>query len=92
MQNGVPELPLLTLRQAAPLLCQSVRTLRAWINSGKITYVQIGKQYRIKRSTINALIEQKTVEASKNAALHPSRRKKPVRKQPPPNEAQEDVG
>lgn len=94
MTSGSAELltpPLLRLPEAAQMLRISVGTLRVWINKGKISYVRPGKEYLIKRSTINAFIDKQSVDASKNAALY-SRRKKPVRKVPPSNNAQENAG
>jgi excisionase family DNA binding protein len=39
------------------------KTLRTWIHLRKISYVVIGREYRLKQQTIQELIERGTVPA-----------------------------
>ncbi|NDD55297.1 DNA-binding protein, partial [bacterium] len=47
---------LLTVRETAKILLLSAQTVRKWINSGKLQAVKIGKEYRVKISEINEMI------------------------------------
>ena len=47
---------LLTVRETAKILTLSPQTVRKWINSGKLQAVKIGKEYRVKISEINEMI------------------------------------
>jgi len=47
---------LLTVRETAKILTLSTQTVRKWINSGKLQAVKIGKEYRVKISEINEMI------------------------------------
>lgn len=45
-----------TVPEVAAKLKVDVRTIRSWIESGKIKAVRIGRQYRIPESAINSLL------------------------------------
>ena len=48
---------LLTVQQAAALLQVSPATIRAWILRRQIQYVKISRSVRIRKSTLDRLIE-----------------------------------
>lgn len=47
---------LLTVRETAIYLKLKEATIRKWINDGKLNAVKIGKEFRIKLSELNDLI------------------------------------
>lgn len=47
---------LLTVRETANYLKVKESTVRKWINDGKLIAVKIGKEFRIKTSDLNDLI------------------------------------
>lgn len=51
-----------TLHEVADLLKISYMTVFRWVKAGKLEAYQIGKQYRVKQSTINTFIEKKKVK------------------------------
>lgn len=51
-----------TLHEVADLLKISYMTVFRWVKAGKLEAYQIGKQYRVKQSTIDAFIEKKKVK------------------------------
>jgi excisionase family DNA binding protein len=54
---------LFDLVEAGKILGKAPKTLRTWIHLRKISYVLIGREYRIKRQTIEELIERGSVPA-----------------------------
>jgi excisionase family DNA binding protein len=54
---------LIDLVEAGKILGMAPKTLRTWIHLRKISYVQIGREYRIKEKTIEELITRGTVPA-----------------------------
>lgn len=54
---------LLTLPEAAGILKLKVSTLRAWILRRKVPYIKLGRSIRLRRSDIDALIEDALVPA-----------------------------
>jgi excisionase family DNA binding protein len=47
---------LLTVNETAAYLSLSTQTVRKWINSGKLQAVKIGKEFRIRLSELNDLL------------------------------------
>jgi excisionase family DNA binding protein len=60
-QTGLSKL--IDLVEAGKILGMAPKTLRTWIHLRKISYVQIGREYRIKQQTIEEMIERGTVPA-----------------------------
>jgi excisionase family DNA binding protein len=54
---------LIDLVEAGKILGMAPKTLRTWIHLRKISYVQIGREYRIKEQTIQDIISRGTVPA-----------------------------
>jgi excisionase family DNA binding protein len=54
---------LIDLVEAGKILGMAPKTLRTWIHLRKISYVQIGREYRIKEQTIQEIITRGTVPA-----------------------------
>jgi excisionase family DNA binding protein len=54
---------LIDLVEAGRILGMAPKTLRTWIHLRKISYVQIGREYRIKEQTIQEIITRGTVPA-----------------------------
>jgi excisionase family DNA binding protein len=54
---------LIDLVEAGKILGMAPKTLRTWIHLRKISYVVIGREYRLKQQTIQELIERGTVPA-----------------------------
>jgi len=54
---------LIDLAEASEILGVAPKTLRTWIHLRKISYVQIGREYRIKEETLREVIEQNSVIA-----------------------------
>ena len=52
----IQEEKLLTVNETARYLSLSTQTIRKWINSGKLNAVKIGKEYRIRLSELNDLV------------------------------------
>jgi len=55
---------LLTVEDAAAYLDISPGTLRNWLSERRITYVKVGRLTRVRRSVLDAYIEQNTVKAA----------------------------
>jgi len=51
-----------TLHEVAKLLKISYMTVFRWVKAGKLEAYQIGKQYRIKQSTLDKFLEKKKVK------------------------------
>lgn len=47
---------LLTVRETANYLQLSEQTVRRWINTGKLNAVKIGKEFRIRLSELNEIL------------------------------------
>jgi excisionase family DNA binding protein len=54
---------LIDVAEAATVLGVAPKTIRTWIHLRKISYVQIGRDYRIKEETLREMIEQNSVIA-----------------------------
>jgi excisionase family DNA binding protein len=57
------EARLIDLVEAGKILGMAPKTLRTWIHLRKISYVLIGREYRIKQQTIEEIIDRGTVPA-----------------------------
>lgn len=51
-----------TLHEVADLLKISYMTVFRWVKAGKLEAYQIGKQYRVKQSTLDNFLEKKKVK------------------------------
>jgi excisionase family DNA binding protein len=49
--------PLMTLAEVAELLRVDVETVRRWCRTGEIQAVKVGRVWRVKRETIEAIME-----------------------------------
>lgn len=73
---------LYVLPEVAPLFQVSVRTVRAWIGSGRLASVRVGRRYLVTRDAINDLLRRcgkPAIDAS-----HPTPPPPPPRKQAQP--------
>ena len=52
----IQEEKLLTVNETARYLSLSTQTIRKWINTGKLNAVKIGKEFRIRLSELNDLV------------------------------------
>lgn len=52
----IQEEKLLTVRETAGYLSLSTQTIRRWINEGKLNAVKIGKEFRIRLSELNEIL------------------------------------
>jgi excisionase family DNA binding protein len=57
---------LLTLPEAASLLRLKTSTLRAWVLRRRLAYCKIGKLVRIRRTTVDEIIQRGSVPARGN--------------------------
>jgi excisionase family DNA binding protein len=52
----IQEEKLLTVRETANYLQLTDQTIRRWINTGKLNAVKIGKEFRIRLSELNEIL------------------------------------
>jgi len=64
-----PRAQLLSLQQAADELGLSFATLRSWVWMRRIESVRLGRAVRIRRSVIEALIEQNVMPADRRISV-----------------------
>lgn len=64
---------LLTSAQVAKLLCISARTVRLWAECALLAGIRIGKQWRFRRSEIEALLDAPAPTAKPSPAAAKSR-------------------
>ena len=52
----IQEEKLLTVNETARYMSLSTQTIRKWINTGKLNAVKIGKEFRIRLSELNEIL------------------------------------